>query len=129
MSVTTVDLRAVTAGPGRLGQATRVTSEGAVTDLAHWLLSPNRDWAVVVISCFDVGRPPVDPDEVARRLDSYAEVYAVASGPLTRHLAELLPEGAAVYANAVRIYPAGTGWTSTRVAQHCCPATRCASTQ
>ena len=110
MSVTTVELCAVTAGPGRLGQATRITSEGAAEDLAHWLLSPNRDWAVVVISSIDVGTPPVDPDEVARRLDSQAEVYVVASGPLTHRLASLLPSRAAVYGNAVRIYPPGAAW-------------------
>lgn len=88
---------------------TTVSSPFDVRELAEHLKDPHRSKPVVVVSSTSTG-PTISCGDLARRLDTKADVYLLASPKAAYEFEDHMPDDTHVYNGAIRSYPTGTGW-------------------
>ena len=100
----------------------QLPSESAVTlrddwdvnDLASYLRRSQRSRITVVVSVPQrQAKPPVDADELKRRLGARADVVVVPTA-LTYKLTDALGRTGSVFGGAARMYPCDDGWLADR---------------
>ncbi|POH60170.1 hypothetical protein [Arthrobacter glacialis] len=80
------------------------------SDLAAFLMDPQRTHTVVVVSFLPENALRIDAQEVAALLGADAQVFELANGPETHKLQKGVPERLHVFGNSARVYPHGAQW-------------------
>lgn len=80
----------------------------AIENLVSGLFDPMRaqPW-VVVTTGFDSAQPSLDVEQLVADVGDVARVHIIATGELTRHFSNLLPDRLSVFGGAGRSYPVG----------------------
>lgn len=94
-----------------------VTTEPDAVALAQWLLSPDRERAVVVVTTPRTDDHPFfDVETLAREVAEFAEVAVVRTGAATSALTAHLPWRCDVFDGAARVYPPTLRWAGNHAA-------------
>jgi hypothetical protein len=89
-----------------------ISTQEQAQALARHLLDPKRDKPTVVISVPRGASWRMDAESVYDTVTPLARVARIHNAPAAYALSAELPSRAAVYGNAGRVYPTGTGWAS-----------------
>jgi hypothetical protein len=95
---------------------TRIANISDVIEVTKNLQSPTRDRVAVFVTCQRGASDPLfDAAEIDAACSGNVDVYVLPSTKLSYTFGEHLPEGAAVFGGAARVYPRGDAWVGSHL--------------